>query len=384
MSKWTLLAGVGVLFFLLMQINSGKISTNMVWDFVNDGARDETGFSPVDDFLGEIPELAFLPEPVEVVIEPEPEPDNSLTIAAFGDIMLGRYVRTLMEREGHDYVFENIALVDDPFYGEADLVFGNLEGPIKGEGYRHQTAMRFGFHEDTAEFLKQYGFNILSITNNHSIDQGWDGRESTITALEEQGIAWCGHPTEADAGSVVYREKNGLEYAFVCFNDVIFPLDEEEGLELLREVREEVDLLIVSIHWGAEYGNTASKVLQKNFGREMVEAGADLIIGHHPHVVQDFEIYNDRLILYSLGNFVFDQYWAKHVQEELAVKVELEKEEDRVKTKLWLYPMKSEKSQSRLMNEEERAEWVERFIEYGNYEEELIKEIRGFKLEIGE
>lgn len=314
-------------------------------------------------------------ERLERLIEREPK---SLEVLAFGDMMLGRYVRTLQNKYGEDYVFEKIDLAA---LGEGmDLVHANLEGPIRGEGRSGGTAMIFAFNRDVGEFLARHGFDMVSIANNHSLDAGWEGREETKEVLSEAEVGFCGHPTEVSAEDVYYgKSESGMSYAFVCFHTALARLDLEEAKELITTLNNQVDQVIVSIHWGAEYKHTASEKAQVIPAHAFVDSGADLVIGHHPHVVQNFEVYKGAPIFYSLGNFVFDQYWAKNVQEELAVKVAFDK--DGVK-RVELVPMKSAKSQSRLMTEEEASEWVERFIKYGKYDEEMEGMIRNLVIEL--
>ncbi len=310
------------------------------------------------------------------LVEAKPEPE--LKILAFGDMMLGRYVRTLQNKYGEDYVFEKIDLAA---LGEGmDLVHANLEGPIRGEGRSGGTAMIFAFNRDVGAFLARHGFDMVSIANNHSLDMGWEGWNETKDVLGEAGVGFCGNPSGVSADDVYYGEsESGMSYAFVCLHTALAKLDLEAAKELIWELNNQVDQVIVSIHWGAEYKHTASEKAQVIPARAFVDSGADLVIGHHPHVVQNFEIYNGAPIFYSLGNFVFDQYWAKNVQEELAVKVAFD--EDGVK-RVELVPMKSAKSQSRLMTEEEASEWVERFVGYGKYDEEMEGMIRGFAIEL--
>ena len=311
--------------------------------------------------------------------EGEPIAERNLHIMAFGDVMLGRYVRTLIDNFGSkDYVFKNIRGFEGRFFKGADVVFANLEGPIKGQGKKGGTAMSFSFNEDVAQFLKDNGFNLLSIANNHAVDQGWAGRDSTIEALNMAGLPWCGHPSEADKNSVYYNELDGKKFAFVCFHDVTFKLNDPAAIELIKEVNKNVDYVFVSIHWGIEYKNRADWSSQIEPGRAFVDAGADFVIGHHPHVIQNFEIYKGKAIFYSLGNFVFDQYWAEMTQEELALGIVLG--EDAMK--VYLFPMKSEKSQSRLMNEQERAEWLDRYLLYGDYDEALSEQIKAGLVEV--
>lgn len=362
-TKYLFVLGLIVSVVVVLKMNSGEIGADNLLTMISDQTESAETVSTTSK------------KPQRVI----PEEDRDVRILAFGDMMLGRYVRTLMDRNGHDYIFAKIfpngkqELMDNP-----DVVFGNLEGPIKGEGYKHQTAMVFGFHTDTAALLKKYGFNLLSLANNHAVDQGWDGRDSTIKALDQEGIDWCGHPSEADKESVYYGNYGEKSAAFICTHDVTYKMDVAAVENLIREVRPKVDFIVVSPHWGVEYQHQPNYNLQVVPARKFIDAGADIIIGHHPHVVQSFEVYNDKMIFYSLGNFVFDQYWSTATQEELAIGVVLDDrdEDEGFNTTVYLYPMKSEKSQSRLMTPEEKTDWIERFIGYGEYDEIMKEKIR--------
>lgn len=354
MNRWIIFIGIIASLFVLFQIQSGKISTNEAFQMT-------TGQTDILQFINS---------------KDKPAADGELSILAFGDIMLGRYVRILMDKFGKDYLFKNVVGFEGRIFEGADVVFGNLEGPIKGAGRKGGTSMVFSFNEDVAAFLKSYGFNLLMIANNHALDQGLDGRKSTIETLEKNKLGWCGHPSEADPDSVYYGKVKRKTFAFICFNDVISKLDDEAALNLIQTVRPNVDFLIVSIHWGLEYRTKPDFSSQISPGRTFIDAGADIIIGHHPHVVQGIEIYNNRLILYSLGNFVFDQYWSLQTQKELAVKIILNDEEGDLKTKVYLYPLISILSQPRLLSDEEYKKWVEEFLSNGEYSEELKEQIR--------
>lgn len=303
--------------------------------------------------------------------------ERDFTILAFGDMMLSRYVRTLMDENGLDYIFENIIGHEAKFFEGADTIFANLEGPIKGQGTKGGRAMVFAFNEDVAPFLKKYGFTLFSIANNHAKDQGKEGVKTTIEALEKSELGWCGNADGADEAGVYYNKVGEKKIAFLCFQDITTHLDDAAAIELIKSTRPNVDYLIVSVHWGYEYKNRPDYSLQIEPGHAFIDAGADFIIGHHPHVVQGFEIYNDRFIFYSLGNFVFDQYWAIMTQEELGLGIVLDDNGgEELKTKVYLFPMKSENSQSRLMNEDERKKWTEEFLLFGTYDDEMKEMIR--------
>ncbi len=338
MNKFIWLIGIIATAFVLSQIHQGQL-----------GVQDVV-FLPEEENME-----SLLEKDKEIILEEDEDEDEdeeiipSLSIIAFGDMMLGRYVRVLMDRHGKDYIFEKLIEQDEDFFQGYDIVFANLEGPIKGQGRKGGTSLIFSFNEDIAEFLKSYNFNVLSISNNHSLDQGWAGRDTTIKALEEVEIAWCGHPTEADSESVVFGETETASFAFLCFQDVSSRLNYDNAVDLIKEVREEVDFVLVSIHWGFEYQKNPHQTRQIDPGQRFVDAGADLIIGHHPHVIQPFEIYKDRYIFYSLGNFIFDQYFSQAVQEGLGVKAVLKKTKEGVETEVELIPMKSEISQPYLI-----------------------------------
>ena len=310
-----------------------------------------------------------------------PKFDDTLQIYAAGDIMLGRYVRTLMDKNGMDYPFLNIDNFQQRIFSEVDEVHANLEGPIWGLGKKGGTSMNFAFNEDVVQYLKEYGFTLVSLANNHAYDQRTVGYENTIEKLEMGGMNWCGDAKSTDESAVYIKEMRSFKYAFLCFEDVNTPLDVEAANALISKYDSLVDFVIISIHWGAEYEHTARAYIQ-DYAHSFIDSGADFIIGHHPHVVQNFEIYNDRFIFYSLGNYIFDQYWANKVQEGISLKIEMWQELDEIRSRVEIFPLKSEMSQIRLMSDDEKNEWMGRFIDYGDYSEEEKKQIMQLILEI--
>ncbi len=411
MSKWVIFAGFIVAGILLYQFNVERITTVDVVKFLAENAQtvpasggqkaDQKSVVQSKNNTGNIKgtdgntKVVSNKKNKKQIKEPE---DRNLTILAFGDIMLGRYVRVMMDENGADYIFNGINSPEKFLQGAgyengADVIFGNLEGPINGQGKKGGTSLVFSFNEDIAPLLKNFGFTLLSISNNHALDQGWKGRDTTISALENNELGWCGHPTDADPSSVYYSLVGQEKFAFVCFQDVTHKLDDEAAVELIKAIRPSVDYLIVSIHWGIEYKHKPDSKSQIEPGHAFIDAGADFVIGHHPHVVQSFEIYNGKVIFYSLGNFIFDQYWSKDTQEGLAIGIELDDTDgdgggwfgdygDPFRTKINLFPIKIDKSQPRLMTEDERGKWIEIFIGYGNYDDEIKEQIRNGVIEI--
>lgn len=250
-------------------------------------------------------------------IKPDEEPrQQPVKMLFFGDMMMGRFVRTLMQKNGLDYSFQKINHAENP-----DLVIANLEGPIVSNPIYSQTGMTFGFAADTAQILKRNGIDIVGIANNHSLDRGQKGFEETKKYLSEAGIEYFGNPILPNESEVLVKTINKQKFAFIGLHDATRRLDEKAAAELTRKFDSRADKVIVFIHWGPEYKTFASK-RQQDIAHILVDAGADLIIGHHPHVAQNREDYKNVAIYYSLGNYIFDQYWSDRTQHGLAVEVE--------------------------------------------------------------
>lgn len=364
MKKTVLFAGIMMATVLIYQMYENRLTVDHTFDMV------------LSNNVGSAKNIVKEKDLLDYIVAPEVQKPKDLKILAFGDVMLGRYVRTLMDKNGKDYVFSGLDW--ENMTADYDVVHANLEGPINGKGKSGGTAMNFAFNQDVGPFLKEKGFTVVSIANNHALDAGWDARNETMDVLSNSGVGFCGHPTEAALDSVYFGEADsGTKYAFVCFHDVGNILDKDAALELIKKVKPDVDYLIVSIHWGIEYKNTASK-RQVELGHGFVDAGADFVIGHHPHVVENFEIYNGVPIFYSLGNFIFDQYWAQSVQKELGLGIEITPDaiSGQLTYRIELIPMKSENSKSRLMSDDETKKWLEEFIKYGNYDDAMKQMIR--------
>jgi poly-gamma-glutamate capsule biosynthesis protein CapA/YwtB (metallophosphatase superfamily) len=248
---------------------------------------------------------------------PVPPPTHpGLTLAAVGDIMMGT-----------DYP-ENILPDDDgvgflaavsPILTRPDVTFGNLEGVLQdgGEPVKQCKDKRicFLFRTPTryATYLAQAGFDVMSLANNHARDFGEEGRSSSMAALDAVGIRHSGRE-----GTVASWVANGRRVALVAFAPNVGSNslnDPQIGLPLVSQLAATHDIVIVSFHGGAEgngaevlpfareifAGEDRGNVVE--FAHAMIDAGADLVLGHGPHVVRPMELYHDRLIAYSLGNF---------------------------------------------------------------------------------
>ena len=250
---------------------------------------------------------------------PKKTSDEEFSLKAFardveiilaGDVMLGRTVMTKSLDSGEPtYPFEKVA----GQLAEADFVFVNLENPIIENCPRTSTGLKFCTDPKLTSGLKFAGVDVVTLANNHALDYGKGGIEKTVEFLKEEGIEAVG------LGNLVIKEKKGIRFGFLGFNFVSSgPKDED--FKLVSDSDEKVEVLIVGIHWGEEYQDKANK-FQREWTKKLVEVGADVIVGHHPHWVQDSESTNGKPVYYSLGNFVFDQMWSEKTREGLLIKL---------------------------------------------------------------
>ena len=241
--------------------------------------------------------------------------DDEVELVATGDMMLARTVEERMAQYGSLYPFQAVyRLLQD-----ADIAVGNLETPFTVRGKPADKRFIFRAHPEHIPVLRTVGFDVLSLANNHILDFPPDSLDDTLAALEDLGIAavGAGHG-EAAAHRPVVLEVKGIKVAFLAFaaprwrnspelptaTDVAWA-EPEPVRRAVAQARQEADLVIVILHMGVEYEALANQQ-QRAVAHAAVEAGAALVIGHHPHVLQDVEIYQGTPIVYSLGNFVFD------------------------------------------------------------------------------
>jgi hypothetical protein len=267
--------------------------------------------------------FSSLPLLLSLFICPCAQASGTLTVAAVGDIMMGTTWpgEVLPPRDGEG-IFDAAA---EAFRG-AGIVFGNLEGALfdRGEGikcaknrdFRKTLCYEFRMPVRYAGHLESAGFNAMNVANNHTFDFGREGIESTVSALDNAGIQAVGGDNVAafcaDEKSVAVV---GFSYSPPSPNS--YPVqDIPAAMEIVKELKEEYDLVLVSVHGGAE-GKDAMPVPDADeifagtnrgnvvaFSRAVIDAGADLVIGHGPHVLRAMEVYKGKLIVYSLGNFL--------------------------------------------------------------------------------
>ena len=242
----------------------------------------------------------------------------TVTLAIMGDIMLGRGVNP-----GPD----SFASIQHDLFA-SDLVLANLESPVSPNPPALRSSFNLCTISNRAEFLHSWGITLVSIANNHNLDCGPDGLKQTRSVLQKAGITPIGAKMEP-----VYLEKNNLHLAFLAFDDISSPLDEKAAEKAIRTARLTGAVVVVSIHWGAEYQGGASD-RQKSLANEFSQAGAALVWGHHPHVLQPAVWIRSAtvggrdkkptLVLYSLGNAIFDQGGLENTQQSALVVVTMD------------------------------------------------------------
>lgn len=263
----------------------------------------------------------------------------SIQMLFFGDMMLDRSVNTVIKEVGIKEIFKRV-LGDDGLAPNADIISVNAEGPFAN--YRRETSKEIAFRFDPTYIsaLKELGVNLLSHANNHSLDMGVAGYIESVENIQSAGLTVYGHQSRiSEEVSLVYKEINSSTIAFIGFDDTFPRLDIEAALKIIEDAEERADVTVVNIHWGQEY-RAISNSEQQSLAYAFIDAGTDLIIGHHPHWVQQIEVYKNRPIFYSLGNFVFDQYFSIPTQQSIAVLVDLQGAE----MKISVIPMEGKRS----------------------------------------
>jgi poly-gamma-glutamate synthesis protein (capsule biosynthesis protein) len=247
---------------------------------------------------------------------PEGAAEPAVRLLFVGDIMMGGRVAALLEREGYDYPYRQTG----EWIRSADLAAGNLENPITDRGEPADKTWTFRMSPKAVPALKESGFDVLNLANNHVLDYGTEGLLDTLRFLDEEGIGRVGAGRDADeAYRAFFTEIKGIRIAFLGFSHVVPEVGWKaaadrpgvaeaygmrQALEAVKAAKEEADLVVVMVHWGIERAEEPEPY-QVTKGRQFIDAGADLVIGSHPHVLQGLESYGGRWIAYSLGNFIF-------------------------------------------------------------------------------
>lgn len=257
----------------------------------------------------------------------EPSVDSKVTplkaknVLIFGgDIMLSRTVNSKMEKyRNYNWPLENIATL----FSEADLAIANLESPfLISNNYQVLTgSFSFKANPKSVSALSLAGFDVLSLANNHILNQGSKGLLDTYKVLSEAGIKYVG----TNEHNLVIKESQGIKFAFLAYtynqdSKSIANINDDSVKADIAAAKSQADVVIVMMHAGTEYTRKPNES-QINFAHLAIDSGADLVVGHHPHWPQTTETYQGKTIVYSLGNLVFDQMWSKETKQGLVAKV---------------------------------------------------------------
>ncbi len=246
---------------------------------------------------------------------------NKLQIIATGDICL--------QTKNNEYPFENIKQVSL----NKDILFGNLETVLSNYGQEMEKTVSLHTSPGKVSYLKNAGFDILNIANNHIMDLGPDGFNETLEVLSQNNLKFIGAGNQKFNQPYQIIEKKGIKVGFLGYCEGNFG-DSKEGVFInridennitadIKNLKLECDAIIVSLHWGIENVFYPSPH-QIKLARHLIDTGATLILGHHPHVVQGIEKYKNGLIVYSLGNFQFEGKEEK-TQKSIIFSVEINK-----------------------------------------------------------
>jgi gamma-polyglutamate biosynthesis protein CapA len=274
-----------------------------------------------------------------------------------GDVMLARNVETLMDARGSDYPFKGIR----DTLADYEIVVGNFEASIPEKHQRTPSlAFTFSVAADLAPTLVRNNFTDMTLANNHAYDYGKEAYTHTRETLTTAGLTVGGNPQTLSNDEILYHTIDGVRIAIIPVNMIGSTPPLVHITTVLADAVKKSDMQIISIHWGTEYELVAHES-QRALARAFIDAGADAIIGSHPHVVQDIEEYRGAPIFYSLGNCIFDQYWNADVQIGLAVALSFEEK----KVQYTLLPLTSIDSRSapRPMNRVERAQFFDSLAE---------------------
>lgn len=280
-----------------------------------------------------------LSESEEIIIQELKE--ETITLMFVGDIMLDRGIE---RKAKNDWTFPFLKIKET--LDEADLLFGNLESIISDKGYKVGSIYSFRSEPESINGLIYAGFDIVSLANNHAFDYTTEALRDTFTRLQSANIDFVGAGIEQKAFSPVIKELKNIKIAFLAYTN-LGPYNWKAGVSYtglawinresfskisadIEKAKQKADILVVSLHAGTEYSLKPDN-FQKDFARLAIDSGADLIIGHHPHVVQPYEKYKNGWIFYSLGNFIFDQAFSEEVKKGQIAKVIIDIEKKSIK-----------------------------------------------------
>lgn len=238
-------------------------------------------------------------------------PSGLVTIGFWGDFMLARNVERLTTAMGEEYPYQQIR----PLFLENTYNIINFEGAVPTiHRVTPFMGMQFSVAEQKLGALRTLGVTHVSLANNHALDFGQSGYTMTKSKLDTAALLAFGHPTLVDTNSAIYLDLDTYRVAVLALHTVYGDPSDSSLAKVFSALSAQSDIQIVFVHWGTEYTDTHTPS-QERFAKKLIALGADAIIGSHPHVAQDIQVYDTVPVFYSLGNVVFDQYFSTAVQQ---------------------------------------------------------------------
>ena len=254
-------------------------------------------------------------EPANNIVE-EIQKEKRISLIAVGDVLIHESVYKDAYKDG-TYDFSNMFTEIEPILKNYDLKFCNQESTIGGSILGISGYPSFNSPDEIGDEMVRLGFNLISLANNHVMDRGEDAVLYSNSYWKSKDVVTAGsYSNEDEMQNINIYEQNGIKYAFLAYTTslngylskhyLVNMYSDEKVKKDIEKVRDQVDLIIVSMHWGQEYINYPNDE-QTRIANYLSELGVNLVIGHHPHVVQPVTYINDTLIIYSLGNFISNQ-----------------------------------------------------------------------------
>jgi poly-gamma-glutamate synthesis protein (capsule biosynthesis protein) len=292
----------------------------------------------------------------------------------FGDLMLDRNVKKQIDSKGSDYILKKLAGTNNDFFEGVDIVSANLEGSFADKRRATSKSIAFRFDPKLISTLKKYHFNLFNLANNHSLDMGAGGIKESQINLNKAEIDFYGQQYKVNEQNLLIKQVGDFKFGFIGLDDTVYRVSVSAVKKLIEKAKSQgAEIILLNIHWGDEY-KQISNSRQRQLAHILIDNGVDIIIGHHPHVVQEMEVYKNRPIFYSLGNFVFDQYFSVPTQQELGIGLILNQENNEKNLSIYVFPLESIRSQIQQMNAKKANEFFINWVKKSRLGENKFKD----------
>jgi len=299
-------------------------------------------------FKERAPNFSFAVRPAQYTAQA----GNGDSLIFVGDVLLARNIEFLMMQNGAQYPYGGLSFSE---FGKNPKVIGNFESSIPRQHVPTPIKqIDFSTDKKYVPAFRKAGFTHVSLANNHSLDFGTAEFSYTVETLEANGVETFGHQTVLSNQSVEFIELNEVMVAIIGIHTLHRLPTYSELQEVFKFASQRSDFQIVYVHWGSEY-KMVHNTRQREAAERFIDAGADLVVGHHPHVVQDIQLINDVPVFYSLGNYIFDQYDSVTTQQGLVLHLDFSELRS-----ISLLPVSSEQklSQPAMMSKEKHTQFL--------------------------